>query len=312
MANYLTIDGGTTNTRVSLVCEHRLLATKKMSIGAGNADVAALKSAVRTAIAQILSENGRTEQDICRIIASGMISSEYGLCDLPHTIAPVGIKELHETMYETVMADISPIPFVFIRGVKTNGAGLEDIDMMRGEETELVGMLIPQKESCLYILPGSHSKHISIDRDGRITALRTMMTGELFAAVMQNTILRDAADFDHNVICEEELLRGFFYAQTRGINEALFKTRILKNLFHATKEQCYSFLLGCVLCDEVNAIAASSETTVVLGGQKQFRMALSRLLREVSDKQVLLLSDEQVAGSVSLGAVRIFEACEKV
>lgn len=88
MANYLTIDGGTTNTRVSLVCEHRLLATKKMSIGAGNADVASLKSAIRTAIAQVLSENGRTEQDICRIIASGMISSEYVLCDLPHTIAP--------------------------------------------------------------------------------------------------------------------------------------------------------------------------------------------------------------------------------
>ncbi len=35
MANYITIDGGTTNTRVSLICNNAIIATPKMSIGVG-------------------------------------------------------------------------------------------------------------------------------------------------------------------------------------------------------------------------------------------------------------------------------------
>ena len=53
MANYITIDGGTTNTRVSLVCNNTILATKKMSIGAGKKDIVSLKNAIKTAIKEI-------------------------------------------------------------------------------------------------------------------------------------------------------------------------------------------------------------------------------------------------------------------
>jgi 2-keto-3-deoxy-galactonokinase len=139
--------------------------------------------------------------------------------------------------------------------------------------------------------------------------LRTMMTGELFAAVMQHTILRHAADLEHNEIDEAALLNGFAYAKKRGVNEALFKTRILSTMFGATKEQCYSFLLGCVLCDEVDAILKASEETVVLGGQKQFRTALTLLLLQNSDKKIVTLTDAEVERSTSLGAIRIFELC---
>ncbi len=307
MANYITIDGGTTNTRVSLICNNAILATKKISIGAGEKDIVALKNAIKTAIAENLSENDLGEKAIERILASGMITSEYGLCNLPHITAPAGIEELHNEMYETVIEDVSEIPFVFMRGIKTEGTELDEADMMRGEETELMGLLKTHKDACLYILPGSHSKHISVDRNGRIVALRTMMTGELFAAVMQHTILRDATSFEYNEICMSELFNGFYYAKKRGINEALFKTRILKTRFNGTPEQCYSFLLGCVLCDEVEAILQANEKAVVLGGQKKLRMALAMLLEKVSDKRIIVLSDMEVEQSTALGAIQIFE-----
>ncbi len=307
MANYITIDGGTTNTRVSLICNNAILATKKMSIGVGKKDIVALKNAIKTAIAEILSENSLGEKEIKRILASGMITSEYGLCNLPHITAPAGIEELHNEMYETVIEDVSKFPFVFIRGVKTGCSDFERADMMRGEETELMGMLETYREGCLYVLPGSHSKHISVDSNGCIVAWRTMMTGELFAAVMQNTILRDTTNFEHNEIHEADLLNGFFYTKNRGFNEALFKTRILKTMFNGTQDQCYSFLLGCVLCDEVESILQANEKVVVLGGQKQFRIALAILLKKVSDKKIVVLSDSEVECSTSSGAIQIFE-----
>ena len=307
MANYITIDGGTTNTRVRLICNNEIITTKKMNIGVGKNDIPTLKNAIKTAIEEILSESNLGKKEIKRILASGMITSEYGFCNLPHITVPASIEVLHNEMYETVIEDVSEIPFVFIRGIKTEGAELDEADMMRGEETELIGLLKSHKDACLYVLPGSHSKHISVDCNGRIVALRTMMTGELLAAVMEHTILRDATSFEHNEICKSDIFNGFHYAKKRGINEALFKTRILKNRFNGTPEQCYSFLLGSVLCDEVEAILQANEKIIVLGGQKQFRTALALLLKEMSDKKIVMLSDWEVENSTSLGAIQIFE-----
>jgi hypothetical protein len=141
MANYITIDGGTTNTRVNVVCDKTTVATKKLGIGSGSKDTEALKNAIQAAIAALLSENHLLEADIECILASGMITSEYGLCDLPHVSLPANTEKLHNAMHKTVIEDVSSIPFVFIRGVKKEGTDLDGVDVMRGEETELVGML---------------------------------------------------------------------------------------------------------------------------------------------------------------------------
>ena len=307
MKRYFTVDGGTTNTRITLVCDRSVRDTQKLSVGARNgAD--ALKLALRDGIAAMLSAHSLGAEDVTAILASGMITSEYGLCNLPHLPLPAGCAELHAAMHCAAFSEITSIPWYFIRGVRSVTESIDGTDIMRGEETELMGILDGNPRGTLYVLPGSHSKHISVDGDGRITAFRTMLSGELFAAVMQNTILRDAADFDHNTIVEEKLFFGYDYALAHGINESLFKTRILKNIFDATREECYSFLLGVVLCDEVRAILSAKEETVVLGGQKQFREALGEILTKYGKKKVTVLSDETVAASTALGAIRVFEA----
>jgi 2-dehydro-3-deoxygalactonokinase len=306
MKRYLTVDGGTTNTRISLVCDGAVRDTKKLSVGARNgAD--ALKGALREGITDLLAAHKLDAHDVEAIIASGMITSEYGLCNLPHISLPAGLCELHASMHRAEFPEITSIPWYFIRGVRSVTDSIDGTDVMRGEETELMGIIDLSKRDALYVLPGSHSKHISVDGEGRITAFRTMLSGELFAAVMQNTILRDAADFEHNAIVEEKLFFGYEYCLDHGVNESFFKTRILKNLFGATKEECYSFLLGVALCDEVRAIGRAEENSVVLGGQKQFREALAAILKKYTDKQTLTLTDDTVAASTAIGAVRIFE-----
>ena len=74
---------------------------------------------------------------------------------------------------------------------------------MRGEETQVFGVLAAMGGSGLACLPGSHSKWARVE-DGRIVGFTTHMTGEAFAALRGHTILgrmmrdgpSDGAPFD--------------------------------------------------------------------------------------------------------------------
>ena len=117
MRNYITIDGGTSNTRVSLIRNGVKCNTVKLSLGAraGIDQRGAITAAVREAIADLLQQNALTEHDIHRVLAAGMITSEFGLYHLPHIETPAGIAELHDTMQEVVLPHITTIPFVATR-----------------------------------------------------------------------------------------------------------------------------------------------------------------------------------------------------
>ncbi len=309
MRRYIAIDGGTTNTRVSLVEDGAIIETIRISLGAraGMDDPTALPKALREAISALLCTHGLKEDDIIRILASGMITSEFGLCPLPHLVAPAGLSELHAGMHEVVLSNISPIPFVFIRGVKTVGDSLADTDMMRGEEAELMGLIAPQDPESLYILPGSHSKLIEVDRAGRITRFATMLTGEMIASLSQGTILKDAVDLSIREFDTAYLTDGCRYAVEKGLNEALFKVRILKNLFGRSSVEVYSFFLGAVLSSEIQAIIASPIDRVVIGGKSQIKKATAALLSALSLKEIVTVSDAAVDASSALGVVKVFE-----
>ena len=270
------------------------------------AGTAPLKSEIKTAIDTLCAHWQITEKDITKILASGMITSEFGLVNLPHITVPAGINELHDTMYETVFPEISSVPFVFIRGVKTAGA-LSETDMMRGEETELMGLIAFADCRALFVLPGSHSKLISTDETGRITGFSTTLTGEMIASLSQNTILKDAVDLSCDTVDNAHLLDGYTYAKEHGINEALFKVRILKNILGKSKTETYSFFLGAVLQAEIDVIRKTKAETVVLGGKKQIRKAMEILLSKTTEKQIVSLGDSQVEASVFAGQIRIFE-----
>ena len=95
MKRYITVDGGTTNTRVFLVEDGAVTDSVKISIGtrASIDDKTALPRGIKDAVNSILTGHSLSDTDITAIIASGMITSEHGLCPLDHIIAPAGIAE---------------------------------------------------------------------------------------------------------------------------------------------------------------------------------------------------------------------------
>lgn len=310
---YITIDGGTTNTRVCLIEDGKCLRRIRLNIGARACidHLATFENELKQAIQDILTEFALCEGDIIRILASGMITSELGLCELPHITAPAGIKELHDNMAEVSFPAISSIPFVFVRGIKVISENLADFDMMRGEETELIGLMAIYPQSLItnavFVLPGSHSKIIRTDSDGRITEFSTMLTGEMIMSLSQGTILKDAVDLSITELDESHLLDGYHFAKREGINKSLFKVRILKNIFKKTPEEVYSFFLGAVLSDEIDSILSADADSIFIGGNQRIKAATAALLTSLSDKQIHVISNADVESSTAIGAIRIFE-----
>ncbi len=94
------------------------------------------------------------------------------------------------------------------------------------------------------------------------------------------------------------------------MNAALFKTRILKNIFHRNECDTYSFFMGALLQSEIDEIIQAPENNVIIAGRQQIKTTMTILLRLLSDKTVMCVSDETAENAPSMGAVKIYECKE--
>src|ERR1035437_8830073 len=233
----ITIDSGTSNTRAKLWQDGRLLAKSFAEVGVRDTVISGsrqkLQMGVRQAILEAAQTAGIDIREVGLILASGMITSNVGLCEVPHVIAPAGIKN------NVGAVDLSTY---------------EAMDIMRGEEVETFGLIeqLKLQGPAIFVLPGSHSKFISIDVGNRVTACLTTLAGELLDIITGHTILAGALgrsfaqEFD-----ELMLLEGARCAKRVGLGRACFSVRILE-LFSATNaNQRANFLLGAVLATDL-------------------------------------------------------------
>lgn len=298
MSGYaLIIDGGTTNTRVTLLdAGHETLDVEKKAVGVGQTAVdghnGQLKAALKNAVDAVLARRGIEPSQVEQCVACGMITSNVGLCEIPHVIAPAGPRELHAAMQRRAFPEIAPFPMDFIPGVR-NFAGpvtvsnFSQMDMMRGEETEAMGLwrLLDLVEPCVFILPGSHNKFVSMDEHGRILKCLTSLSGEMLAALTHHTILADAV---HRAFATEEgydaalLLAGYREAERSGLGRAAFAGRILSNLGGLGPEKTACYLLGAVLQSDVTAIRTfcKKDVPIYIAGKQPLQKALFDVLCE--------------------------------
>ena len=311
MRRYITLDGGTTSTKISVVSGGEIIDTVRVASG-GTSGIAsdvrgAYFSAVRCAIAELLARCALSEADIFRIIASGtMATSELGLYPCDHLFTPVGIEELKCGAIEVAIPEISTIPFVIVRGVKTACTELLDADMMRGEESEIMGLLTDDCEDCAFMLMGSHTKIVRVE-GGRISDISTLLTGEIIAAISGDTILKHAFSVKSCTLDLDYIKKGYEYRSERSEGEAYFKVRVLKNIFGATDSEAYSFFLGIALFGEIEHIRRIGVKRVIVGGNRYLKEAVCLLLEAFTDAEVVCLTDGDVDASVPKGLVKIFE-----
>ncbi|MEO8961109.1 MAG: 2-dehydro-3-deoxygalactonokinase, partial [Ginsengibacter sp.] len=194
------------------------------------------------------------------VVISGMASSSIGIRELPYAPLPFDTSG-KGLCVEVIKHPLFPGSIQLISGV------CSDSDVMRGEETQIVGLA---EEGFLYdkiifILPGTHSKHVICEND-RITGFNTYMTGELFQVIRQYSILKnsvakppggdiDLIDFDAGVLMSES---------APSILNSLFKVRTNDILGKKSAEENYYFLSGLLIGAEMVTLRSMSFDQVLL------------------------------------------------
>jgi 2-dehydro-3-deoxygalactonokinase len=158
-----------------------------------------------------------------RLLLSGMVGSRQGWREAPYVDAPAGLADLARAL---LPVSAGPGHGFIVPGLIARGlTGVPEI--MRGEETQIMGVVEAMAGRALACLPGSHSKWAQVV-DGRIVDFTTAMTGEAFAALQHHTILgrlmtedsHDGAAFDEGLARSGDpggLLHHVFGARTRVI-----------------------------------------------------------------------------------------------
>src|SRR6195952_1415463 len=137
-----------------------------------------------------------------QVLLSGMIGSRQGWKEASYLPCPAGAAELGAALVDVGFdwARVKLIPG--LSGVDDSGVA----EVMRGEETQVLGVPPLLRDGGIACLPGTHSKWVRVEA-GRIVSFTTHMTGEAFAALRGHTILgrmmrdgpSDGAPFDAGV-----------------------------------------------------------------------------------------------------------------
>lgn len=252
-------DSGTTNTRAYLMDGSQIIARNAAQIGSRNSALqgsnAGLIGRLKQMYDELLQEKGLEESDIDSIWMSGMISCPHGLVEIPHIPVPLSLEQLKSHVASYYEEHFFKREIRVIPGIKTvpaDGAvsfeNISGINNMRGEETELFGIAGSVHElpsDCVILMPGSHTQAAFI-RDGAITDILSTVTGELYQAIRQETILSSSLpdhagpkDMTPQLIC-----RGCRDLETYGFNRALYIVRTMDLFLECTAYERLSYLEG--------------------------------------------------------------------
>ncbi|MEM6914908.1 MAG: 2-dehydro-3-deoxygalactonokinase [Pseudomonadota bacterium] len=186
---WIAVDWGTTNMRAfALQGADRVLAR---SDGPGLSDLTgggppAFDEALRLAIEPWLGDATMP------VVMCGMVGSRQGWKEAPYLKTPASLFEIGNRLVPVSSAD-PRLRAAIVPGLAQSAPP----DVMRGEETQLLGVLRECGDRAPICLPGTHSKWAFV-KDGTVERFSTAMTGELFSLLRERSILRHSmAPTDH-------------------------------------------------------------------------------------------------------------------
>jgi 2-dehydro-3-deoxygalactonokinase len=196
MISFLSCDWGTSSFRLRLVDaatlrfsfienpDHGILKTfeRWQQSGEGEADRFTFYwQVIRHGLKTLEQQTSQSLQHIPLVI-SGMATSSIGMKEMKYRNIPAFADGQDFEIQQVNAADEPGRKIFFISGLRS------DDDVMRGEETQLAGCRQDQQQERIFIFPGTHSKHVLVE-NGRITHIKTFMTGEFFSLLSTNSVL---------------------------------------------------------------------------------------------------------------------------
>jgi 2-dehydro-3-deoxygalactonokinase len=303
---FISCDWGTSNGRWRVVdrTTRRVLAEEKSESGvaviyqqwqqASGEEATRLSFYQSILLEQIraLSSHSGIATDGLLLIISGMASSSLGMMELPYKELPLDVagRSPSDGAGKGLVTIVMPATDLFnhdlllVSGVRT------DEDVMRGEETQLIGCLADRRETRgLYIFPGTHSKHVRVE-DGLLAGFTTYMTGEFFHLLSQKSILaasvtissfssgNDNQQIENNY--RQSFEKGIEDSQRTGLLHSPFLVRTNSLFGRWSKEENYHYLSGLLIGEELKEIAKAPMPVTIVGGGSQreyYRLACELL-----------------------------------
>lgn len=179
-ADWIAVDWGTSNLRVWVMDRSgAVIETVSSDRGMGTLGAEGFEPVLREMIADWVPDAGQLP-----VIACGMVGARQGWVEAPYVATPCtapGLSAAIKAPVQDARLDVRILP-----GVKQASPP----DVMRGEETQIAGFLaaMPDFDGVL-CLPGTHTKWVHISAR-EIVSFRTFMTGELFALLSRDSVLR--------------------------------------------------------------------------------------------------------------------------
>lgn len=228
------------------------------------------------------------------VILSGMVGSALGWQVVPYVDSSVALTSLGVHLVAMAESNCAIVPGYCVR----NAAGQPDV--MRGEETQLLGAHCLGHGEGWFVLPGTHSKWVEL-RNGQVKQLRTYMTGELFDLLGRSGTLAAAAGTE-SVWDDAAFAQGVQAAQAGGaLSHQLFgcRARVVSGDMAASSSRAYlsGLLIGTELQDVLRDATAPSATrafkligSVALASHYQAAAAILGLAFDVLDARAVFIA----------------------
>jgi 2-dehydro-3-deoxygalactonokinase len=266
LTSIVGLDWGTTHRRAYVVDVYGDC-TQEWSDGAGAlASKGRFPQALQVALDALNAQPGL-------VVMSGMVGSALGWHEVPYVDGGVALQDLAAHAWRVPDAPAGA-PCLIVPGYcLRNAAGLPDV--MRGEETQLLGAWTLGHTDGWFVLPGTHSKWVEL-RAGRVVQLRTYMTGELFDLLGQHGTLAAAAASASAVWDDAAFAEGVRAAGTHALSHELFscRARVVSKDMPAASSRSYlsGLLIGTELKDVLQSGSGQTAQAQPLAGQAHFKL----------------------------------------
>lgn len=186
LTDWIAVDWGTSNLRAWVMgAKGEILAEAQSDQGMGSLQRAEFEPALLALIDAHLHAGRKTP-----VLCCGMVGARQGWIEADYQPVPC---EPPSANHATRAPALDPRIEVFLLPGVCQG---KPSDVMRGEETQIAGLLHQTPDfDGVVCLPGTHTKwaHISA---GEIVSFRTFLTGEMFALLSKQSVLRHSLNGD--------------------------------------------------------------------------------------------------------------------
>lgn len=289
LSHFISCDWGTSHFRLRLINRANTTVLAHYASDHGIQSLAMVHPQLderRAAMTRILrtgiSSLEISDQPEIPVVISGMASSTLGWQSLPYASLPAPING---STLEYLDFTIDERQVRLISGLHSAN------DVMRGEETELIGLFTGLNPAiadtdCVVILPGTHSKHVRV-RNGTIVDFTTHLTGEIFKLLNERSTLRATGESQFDTAAFRKGVRA---SHNLGMSAALFRTRSLPLLDELAPTHSSAFLSGVLIGAEIATLTDDPASRIILaaGAQltEQYYLAINTLIPDATLTQI--------------------------